>query len=99
MIADFFTKPLQGSKFQKLSAAVMGVVSYKAFVKSETTGSKECVGTCGPTVHYGIESGSHVTQLGESAQNEKVSFNVDGDVTSGALSPGIKATYADVVKN
>ena len=99
MIADFFTKPLQGSKFQKLSAAVMGVVSYKAFVKSETTGSKECVGTCGPTVHCAIESGSHVTQLGESAQNEKVSFNVDGDVTSGALSPGIKATYADVVKN
>ena len=57
------------------------------------------VGAYGPTVHHAIESGSHMTQLGESAQYKKVSFSDDADVASDASSPGIRATYAGVIKN
>ena len=42
MIADFFTKPLQGALFNRLKAAVMGTISIKEFMETPY-GTKECV--------------------------------------------------------
>ena len=42
MIADFFTKPLQGALFNRLKAAVMGTISIKEFMETQY-GTKECV--------------------------------------------------------
>ena len=44
MAADFFSKPLQGSMFKKLSAVIMGEVDLLTFLNSKTAPSKERVG-------------------------------------------------------
>ena len=44
MIADFFTKPLQGQLFKKLRDVIIGKMSIQEFTNSITT--KECVGEC-----------------------------------------------------
>ena len=44
MIADFFTKPLQGDLFKKLRAVIMGHVDLKTFMSQESDTSKERVG-------------------------------------------------------
>ena len=43
MVADFFTKPLQGALFRKLKAVIMGEIDVIAFMEL-SSGSKERVG-------------------------------------------------------
>ena len=45
MIADFFTKPLQGKLFKKLKDVIMGKVSIQEFTDSSIA-TKERVGEC-----------------------------------------------------
>jgi hypothetical protein len=49
MIADFFTKPLQGSLFRKFRAFIMNIrsagTSPSKYFKPEGTEAQECVGT------------------------------------------------------
>ena len=44
MIADFFTKPIQGNLYRKLSAVVMGEVDMDTFMESYIPATKERVG-------------------------------------------------------
>lgn len=46
MVADFFTKPLQGSLFRKLKAVIMGQVDIQTFMSDNSVCSKERVGSC-----------------------------------------------------
>ena len=43
MVADFFTKPLQGSLFKRLSAVIMGEVDLLTFLNNKPSPSKERV--------------------------------------------------------
>jgi hypothetical protein len=43
MIADFFTKPLQGALFRKLKSVIMGEIDVKTFL-AMSSGPKERVG-------------------------------------------------------
>jgi hypothetical protein len=43
MVADFFTKPLQGALFKKLKSVIMGEIDFKTFL-AMSSGPKECVG-------------------------------------------------------
>ena len=47
MVADFFTKPLQGSQFRKLRAVIMNLTENRSSGQSST--SQECVGIQGST--------------------------------------------------
>ena len=49
MIADFFSKPLQGSLFQRFSAVIMGEVDLITFLNSKPPPSKERVGVSNDT--------------------------------------------------
>ena len=51
MIADFFTKPLQGELFRKLRAVIMGHVSLETFMSEVSVASKERVGDSKCEVH------------------------------------------------
>ena len=44
MVADFFTKPLQGNLFRKLSAVIMGEITLEEFQKSYPSPIQERVG-------------------------------------------------------
>ena len=44
MVADFFSKPLQGSLFKNLSAVIMGEVDLLTFLNNKSSPSKERVG-------------------------------------------------------
>ena len=43
MVADFFTKPLQGALFRKLKSVIMGEIDIKTFL-AMSSGPKELVG-------------------------------------------------------
>jgi hypothetical protein len=49
MLADFFTKPLQGSTFHKLQVQVMKHLPEDIPLPITTTGPQECVGAHGNT--------------------------------------------------
>ena len=57
MIADFFTKPLQGDLFKKLRAVIMGHVDLETFMSQESDTSKERVGD------NGIEGSELATEM------------------------------------
>ena len=61
MVADFFTKPLQGNLFYKLKRVIMGTESVEEFKRSFDT--KERVGTkvvskknCAPNMHTEVRT-------------------------------------------
>ena len=55
MISGFFTKPLQGAQFKRLSAVVMGEISYKAFMDTVDPAPKERVGESRSADLLGLE--------------------------------------------
>ena len=80
MIADFFTKPLQGGLFKRLKAVIMGQVSVEEFIASMSIAPKERVGTSGKTELCGTDGQSR--NKGNGTQKEKkVSWHVPVPVT------------------
>jgi hypothetical protein len=86
MVADFFTKPLQGNLFRRMSAVVMGEIDMNTFVKQCTNMEpKERVEvTVSPT---------------ENEQNDDVKLQVDyHDISSNdEHDDSNKRSYADVI--
>jgi hypothetical protein len=52
MVADFFTKPLQGALFKKLKSVIMGEIDVQTF-QNMSSGPKERVEKSIPTVQSG----------------------------------------------
>ena len=90
MLADFFTKPLQGGLFKKVSATIMGEVDLFTFMNDNhnTHESKERVGQ---------------TQIPD--KNEHIcDVNINGDsrvidTETGTSQPTHVMSYADAVRN
>jgi hypothetical protein len=79
MLADFFTKPLQGSLFKKLRAAVMNLDEYIPLPLTTTTRPQECVETSWADV---VKSGMVCKLTGSDAVNKKILSSSDrGDVS------------------
>jgi hypothetical protein len=51
MVGDFYTKPLQGSKFIKHRNRILGISGYNG-KSTDPPVCKECVESSGPAVHY-----------------------------------------------
>jgi hypothetical protein len=77
MVADFFTKPLQGALFRKLKAVIMGDIDVATFLDMSSR-PKECVGkeTCEVlTGQYGqVKNRQTVRSLTTRRQTKRVSY-------------------------
>ena len=98
MIADFFTKPLQGELFRKLRAVIMGHVSLEAFMSEVSVASKECVGDNNCEVH------EQTTEMSQTDKESKtVSWGVSNtraghDVVQQHNMTQVKMSYVEAVK-
>ncbi len=94
MIADFFTKPLQGELFRKLRDVIMGAVDLKTFMSEMPDTSEERVGD---------SDYEDVAQTAEMSANDDKYDDEDGMVeTENAMlehnMTQVKISYTDVVK-
>jgi hypothetical protein len=64
MVADFFTKPLQGALFRKLKSVIMGEIDVKTFL-AMSSGPKERVEKNIPTVQTGPYGLTYIGQTNE----------------------------------
>ncbi len=91
MIADFFTKPLQGDLFRKLRAVIMGHVDLKTFMSQESDTSKERVG------ENSVEDSEHVNETTMKEGDDTRETRVNDIALAHNLSQW-NYSYADVVK-
>jgi hypothetical protein len=90
MLADFFTKPLQGALFRKLAAVVMGHKHISSLTEATSPGTKEWVGESEITgKRQNGESSGNVTKAGVKA--------TDSAINHKAQQP-TKVSFANVVK-
>ena len=87
MIADFFTKPLQGALLKRLKSVIMGQVSVEEFIASMSIAPKERVGTNKKTKLCGTDGQSR-NDTCETKKEKNVTWYVPEPVT-----------YASVVKS
>ena len=81
MVADFFTKPLQGSLFRKMKAVIMGEVDIKTFMSDMPARSKERVGKHekDSTFDQSRQTDEQTTASGDAQQNIDVDANESAD--------------------
>ena len=95
MIADFFTKPLQGSTFRKLLKLIMNISDDMVDLSPQ-----ECVGKARAASADGTNNGPRNGGMGESTGAGRSARSMADGV---AVNPNCMATrqrsYADVVKN
>ena len=93
MLADYFTKPLQGSLFHKMRNVIMGYESIDTLLRDNDVGIKERVEASNSNVV--IPNNNHSTQI-VSGEIEKCKQTVkSAPSTSPCKTP---KTYADIVK-
>ena len=111
MLADFFTKPLQGTLFRKLRAVVMGHAHVRTLLSIEDKSASVNPLTVAPPGLAKERVGRNEREVcGNRKQGQKVSFelNPDGRATDGEKSqattttkrrsPVIARSYADVAR-
>ena len=99
MIADFFTKPLQGNLFKRLSAVIMGKVDLLTLKKENTKQeSKECITSKiqGQKECVKLVGNSDDAPQNCDARNGDVPRMLDNNLNH---SKSLNITYTDVLKN
>ena len=92
MIADFFTKPLQGRLFRKFRDVVLGYIHISELkdepAKSDLNTNQECVGC------------NLLMETKENVKNDKRGFELENEKADNPLHPPYNKTitWADVVK-
>ena len=85
MLADFFTKPLQGSLFEKFRSVIMGEAHISTLRRPSLAPGKERVGNQG-------------TETTDNVKDRVVVSDANGQASGVVTTSQGKATYASVLK-